>query len=147
MKVLEGKLVEKPEKEWEVPFDITLDELRKKRKRELFTKYAEKCEEGVEFEGSKFQTSERSANRIGLVLQDWIRGIPISYWVRKDNSHHEITSYPQIDSLAIAISKKWRFLLHINTTLRDEIDSLSPNELLSLDVSSRWQEIEEKISE
>ncbi|PJZ28760.1 hypothetical protein [Leptospira kmetyi] len=146
MKIVDGKLIFKPESEWIVPLDISLEDLRAKRKRELIAKYSQKCEEGIEFEGSVFQTSEKSATRIGLALQDWIRGIQISYWIRKDDSHYPITSYPQLDSLASTISSRWRTLLHVYTTIRDEIDFLEAVPLLSLNVNTRWKEIEEGFS-
>lgn len=146
MKIVDEKLIFKPESEWVVPLDISLEDLRSKRKRELIAKYSEKCEEGIEFEGAFFQTSEKSATRIGLALQDWIRGIQTPYWIRKDDSHHEITSYPQLDSLATSISVRWRTLLHVYTTIRDEIDYLEAVSLLSLNVDFRWREIEEEIS-
>ncbi|MDV6237637.1 hypothetical protein CH379_018545 [Leptospira ellisii] len=146
MKIVDGKLIFKPESEWEVPTDITLDDLRAKRKRELATKYSQVCESGVEFEGEIFQTSEKSVNRIGLALQDWVRGIQTPYWIRKNDSHHPISSYPQFDSLATAISIRWRTLLHVYTSLRDEINSFDSDELLSLNVNSRWSEIESEVS-
>lgn len=146
MKIQNGKLILKPESEWQIPHDISLEELKSKRKRELFSKYIEVCEEGVEFEGAIFQTNEESVNRIGLALQDWVRGISTPYWICKDNTHHPITSYPQFDSLVSAISLRWRLILHIRTTLRDEIEIMNSDLLLSLNVTSRWNEIESTFS-
>ncbi|MDV6237514.1 hypothetical protein CH379_017925 [Leptospira ellisii] len=146
MKIENGILISKKESEWTVPNDISLEDLRFKRKRELFAKYSEKCEEGVVFEGEIFQTNEKSATRIGLALQDWVRGIQTPYWIRKDDTHHQIDSYPQLDSLAISISLRWKTLLHIYTTLRDEIDIFQADSLLTLNVISRWEEIEKEIT-
>ncbi len=141
-KLLDGKLVQKPEDEWEIPFDTSAEEFRKKLIQKTKMLFFNKCNEGVFFEGEIFQTDEMSLNRIGLAIQDWGRGIETPYWIRKNNTRHQITSLPQLNALATSMGMRWRILFDIADQVKSKINELKDDELSGFNLELSWVKIE-----
>ncbi|EMO12460.1 hypothetical protein LEP1GSC165_0051 [Leptospira santarosai str. CBC523] len=144
-KLLEGKLVAKLEDEWEIPFDISAEESRNRLLQKLKILFSEKCNDGISFEGEIFQTDEMSLNRIGLAIQDWGRGIETPYWIRRDNTRHQITSLEQLNNLATAIGTRWRVLFDIFSRVKSKITTLDENELTTFDLLAEWINTEQAV--
>ncbi|EMK02836.1 hypothetical protein LEP1GSC166_1915 [Leptospira kirschneri] len=145
-KLLNGKIIEKPEEEWEVPFDISPEDFRNRLLQKLKMQFFDKCNEGVCFEDEIFQADETSLNRIGLAIQDWGRGIETPYWIRKNNTRHQITSLPQLNELATCLGLRWRILFDVADRVKSKINELKDDELSSFSLELSWAETETEVA-